>query len=364
MTNTSQSERPENATRRNLFPAFCSFLIPGAGQLLQGRGIPGFGFLLLFALTAAMPVFILHSIFDSSVFFLSGGDAGTLFIFVLLMLPFPVLALFFSVMDAAYRVPGEKTFFTKVIVKYIAAFVSVYIFLFIAAGVICSAPEAMMRMQCSNNLKQIGLAMWSYHDKYDSFPPEYTVDEEGNPLHSWRVLLLPYMDEDVLYQNINLDEPWNSEHNRQFHDLMPQIYSCRVDKRRGATALLKKRFPDLDLDAGCNYTVISGKEAPFDGPKCSKASDFLSGTSNTILVAERLLPVCWMDPGSEVKYEAAIKGVNKDLYGIGSAHGGGCNIVLADGWARFISETLLREYLEYYLQKSPPADRKPEELPL
>src|SRR5262245_60216991 len=51
------------------------------------------------------------------------------------------------------------------------------------------------RMYCSNNLKQIGLALHNYHDKYGALPPAYTVDEDGKPLHSWRTLILPFMEQ-------------------------------------------------------------------------------------------------------------------------------------------------------------------------
>lgn len=60
--------------------------------------------------------------------------------------------------------------------------------------------EARRRLQCKYNLKQIGLALHYYHDKYEEFPPAYTVDEHGKPLHSWRTLILPFMDQEPLYQ--------------------------------------------------------------------------------------------------------------------------------------------------------------------
>ena len=78
---------------------------------------------------------------------------------------------------------------------------------------IAVAQGAAQRMACTNNIKQILLALHDYHDTCDALPPLYTVDEEGNPLHSWRVLILPFIGQQALYQQINLDEPWDSEHN-------------------------------------------------------------------------------------------------------------------------------------------------------
>ena len=66
------------------------------------------------------------------------------------------------------------------------------------------AREPARRSQCKNNLKQIWLALHNYHDEYQAFPPAYTVDAEGQPLHSWRTLILPYMDQKPLYDKLDL----------------------------------------------------------------------------------------------------------------------------------------------------------------
>ena len=63
------------------------------------------------------------------------------------------------------------------------------------------------RMLCTNNLKQLALAMHTYNDYHKSFPPAYTTDEDGKPLHSWRVLILPFIEQRGLYESIRLDEP-------------------------------------------------------------------------------------------------------------------------------------------------------------
>ena len=70
-----------------------------------------------------------------------------------------------------------------------------------------SAREASPRTNCKNNLKQIGLALHNYHDAYGSFPPAWTTDADGRPLLSWRVLLLPFLDEAPLYEEFDLTEP-------------------------------------------------------------------------------------------------------------------------------------------------------------
>lgn len=83
-----------------------------------------------------------------------------------------------------------------------------------------SAREAARRASCSNNLRQIGLAMHNYHDKYNCFPPAFLPDENGKPKHSWRVLLLPFLDEKSLYAEYRFDEPWeqSAQHGSGFPD--------------------------------------------------------------------------------------------------------------------------------------------------
>ncbi|WP_165698967.1 DUF1559 family PulG-like putative transporter [Bremerella volcania] len=84
--------------------------------------------------------------------------------------------------------------------------------------------SASRRMASANNLKQIGLAMHNYYDTYGTLPPAYVADAQGEPLYSWRVLLLPFIEEKKLYEQFHLDEPWSSDHNRKLLNKMPGIY--------------------------------------------------------------------------------------------------------------------------------------------
>src|SRR5437588_6801844 len=92
-----------------------------------------------------------------------------------------------------------------------------------------AAREAARRAQCTNNLKQIGLAMHNYHSSNNCFPPAFTTDRDGKPLLSWRVLLLPYLECSSLYANFHLDEPWDSPHNRPLVNQMPSVFACPSD---------------------------------------------------------------------------------------------------------------------------------------
>ena len=181
-----------------------------------------------------------------------------------------------------------------------------------------AAREAARRMQCSNHEKQIGRALHDYHDANGALPPLYTVDDEGNPLHSWRVLILPYIEHRSLHDQIRLDEPWDSEYNRQFHDQMPRIFKCPSNPQ-----------------PGCCYSAIAGGAfipAEEAGSVTGlKLSDITSGISNTLAVVEVRDAFCWMAPTADISLEKFVQGT-----GAGSYHTGGFNATLLDGSVRFI----------------------------
>jgi type II secretory pathway pseudopilin PulG len=86
--------------------------------------------------------------------------------------------------------------------------------------------EAARRAQCSNNLKQIALALLNYQEVYHALPPAYTVDAEGKPLHSWRTLILPFMEQQSLYEKIDLAKPWDDPANQFAYETRLEAYEC------------------------------------------------------------------------------------------------------------------------------------------
>ena len=159
--------------------------------------------------------------------------------------------------------------------------VGVFLTLFIPYCVRARA-EA-LRLECAQNMKQIGAALHSYHDKYETFPPAYIADENGKPLHSWRVLILPHLGEDELYRQIRLDESWDSEHNSRLHKQMPPVFCCPAD-------------PQKQARGETSYVWMIGKGHISDGTSCTKMTQISDGTSNTLMMVETLDRFCWMAP--------------------------------------------------------------------
>src|SRR4249919_3311122 len=114
--------------------------------------------------------------------------------------------------------------FTLIELLVVIAIIAVLIALLLPA--VQAAREAARRAQCVNNLKQIGLAMHNYHDVKNGLPPSAIVDKQGKPLLSWRVAILPYIEQQPLYDKFKLDEPWDSPNNKDLIQYMPSIYMC------------------------------------------------------------------------------------------------------------------------------------------
>lgn len=82
-------------------------------------------------------------------------------------------------------------------------------------------------VRCRNNLVMLRLALWNYYDDYGTFPPPYTLDDDGNPVHSWRVLVLPYIELlDRKVYNYDYNSSWNSPQNQHLCDKMPNVFRC------------------------------------------------------------------------------------------------------------------------------------------
>ncbi len=144
--------------------------------------------------------------------------------------------------------------------------------------------DAAARSLSFNNLTQIAIAMHAYHDVTGSLPPAAVVDKAGRPLLSWRVLVLPYVEQEALYRQFKLDEAWDGPNNKKLLDKMPRVYA------------LPPQFATKAKANETHYQAFVGKGAAFDLLKGPRLTEFQDGTSNTLMVATAATPVPWTKP--------------------------------------------------------------------
>jgi len=146
------------------------------------------------------------------------------------------------------------------------------------------ARSAARRAGCINNMRQVGLAILNYESANGELPPAYTVDDDGNRLHSWRTLILPYIEEGDLYDSIDLTKSWDDPANAHAREATISPYRCPAS--------------ELD-DSQTTYLAVVGPDRAFSGSEARKWTDAAeAGSSNTLMLVE--MPsdksVHWMSP--------------------------------------------------------------------
>jgi hypothetical protein len=148
------------------------------------------------------------------------------------------------------------------------------------------------RKQRAASLHRIGRALHNYHDDNKTLPPAYLLDRNGKPGLSWRVAILPYLDQEDLYKQFRLDEPWDSEHNIQLLERMPKIYA--------PIAPTKEKHVTYSRVFVGDRTAFPAGNKQNRGRSLEQITD---GTSNTFLVVEAGEAVPWTKP-DELPFDA------------------------------------------------------------
>lgn len=136
------------------------------------------------------------------------------------------------------------------------------------------AKGAALQAHSVNNLKQIGLALQNYHDAHGSFPPAVVTDANGAPLYSWRVLILPYLEQGAVYEAFDKNASWDSPQNSVISDTMIPTYTHPQDG-----SVMTSYF----MPTGAGLIAEPGMTIKF--------ADVTDGTSNTILVVDAGYPI-------------------------------------------------------------------------
>ena len=165
--------------------------------------------------------------------------------------------------------------------------IGIFLFVCVAATLIPALGkirESALISECRSNLKQIALDIRAYREIHGNFPPEYISDKDGNPIHSWRVLILAQTEYKSIYNQYDFAETWNGPNNRKLIPHMPGIYRC----------------PSSDRQSGeTNYFVVAGSACyPEDGRQDSL------GDKSLLLIESQRADVAWSEPRDLTREEA------------------------------------------------------------
>jgi hypothetical protein len=192
---------------------------------------------------------------------------------------------------------------------------------------------------CHENLRKIGIALMSYRDAYGAFPPPYVAGDDGAPRLSWRVLILPYLGRQDLYEQVRFDEAWDGPTNGALASQMPPVFGCAASTAQqpvGSTA----------------YQVVVGPETIFspDGPV--RIEEISDGIARTILVVESSDLVPWMAP-QDLEFARLAPAINDPAgHAIGSGHPGGAHALTAEGAIRFLPDSTTPEVTRALLTRA------------
>jgi hypothetical protein len=192
--------------------------------------------------------------------------------------------------------------------------------------------------QCRNNMKQLALGLHMYWDQYKVLPPPYVADASGKPMHSWRVLLLPFIDRPDLFARYNLSEPWNGPNNSKLAASMPDVFRC--PSQAGGPA-----------DEAHYFAVVDPQTAWPPGGGCTMLG-ITDGTSRTMMLIE--VPdksVNWMEP-CDLTFDEAVKELTSKARtrhadtnsGLFTSRGSARNVAICDGSVRSFPQILDAEY--------------------
>jgi hypothetical protein len=186
-------------------------------------------------------------------------------------------------------------------------------------------------MLAASNLRQVAIAMHNYHNDYRHLPQPAIYDKNGRPLLSWRVMLLPYLEEEGLYKQFHLDEPWDSPHNLTLLCKMPKVF---------------KPVGDVEVERYHTFSqVVVGTGAPFEHGRDITLGmiTVADGVTDTWLVVEAGEAVPWTkpadlvyDPDGPLPTFGGLFAPRFRLYNDDFRSPGGFNAAYGDGSTRWI----------------------------
>ena len=192
--------------------------------------------------------------------------------------------------------------------------------------------NAARQVHCTNSLRQIQIALESYHQQYGVLPPAYIADASGRPMHSWRVLILPFLKQQSLYDRYDFSEHWDGPNNVKLLSSMPACFACPSQP---------PSIPNLT-----SYVAISGPGTMFPGNAPARFADDADGM--TLMVAEVAnVNIPWTSTTDLDIRTMSFQINDPKRPGISSKHPRGANTIVHGSGCEFIQETMSVQYVRY-----------------
>ncbi|MBN1910872.1 MAG: DUF1559 domain-containing protein [Pirellulales bacterium] len=171
--------------------------------------------------------------------------------------------------------------------EFVVVFAVILILVAMMQPAIVSQGHERGRLSCAFQLQKIAEALRAYHADHGCFPPACVRDANGKPMHSWRVLILPYLDHEDLRKAYRMDEPWDSPHNQTLIPSIPEEYECWRE------CLESNSKPGV-----ATYVAVMGDETVWPKDRRVRMDDVVDGLDKTILLVEASadLAIPWTEP--------------------------------------------------------------------
>lgn len=194
-----------------------------------------------------------------------------------------------------------------------------------------TARDAARRAQSINNMKQLALAMHNYAAAYNHLPPAVLTGPDGKTKYSWRVALLPFLDQNNLYNQYKRDEPWDSENNKKVLAKMPALFRCPSDNPKSLNT---------------SYFAVVGRQTLYHDDTGTAFKQVTDGLSNTILFVDAKRDIPWTKP-EDIEVPA-----DKPLPKFGGWFDKSVLVAIADGSVRAIPDTTKEDLLRALLSRA------------